>query len=382
MDESKLSESDVRDATKEVTARFGRPYWVRCVDEKRQPRELLEALGASGLLGLGVPEELGGQGGGLREQVALIHQLGLAGIPSYSFLVANFVRDTLLKYASAEQIATHVPMTMTGKTYTAFALTEQDSGTNAFAMKSRATLVGDEWIIDGRKCFITAAGEASQLMVVARTDSEGSSRSALSLFVTLLPCEGISFHPMRIDAGAPDVQYNVDFDRVRLPRSALVGELGEGTRYLFSALNAERILGAAMAVGLGDFALSKGVEYAKVRSPFGSPIGSYQAVSHLLARARIQLDAALSVLRECVDAHDTAQESSYLASAAKLLASEAANAAVDATIQVHGGWAFDRDLDIITMAETIRLFRVAPINNESVLNLVATSALGLPRSTS
>ena len=368
----------VRQATREVTKVYDRQYWMSCVREERQPMEFLKALGQSGLIGVGVPEELGGSGGGLHEQVELIYELGRAGIPSYSFLIGNFVRHTLIKHASQELVDAHVPRTLTGETYTSFALTEPDSGTNSFGIRTHADRDGDGWVINGQKCFITAFGEASQVMVVARTSPADAKRAELSLFMIDLPHDGVTYSRQRVSAAAPDHQYIVFFDNMRVPGSALVGEAGSGTKYLFEALNSERILAAAMSNGLGEFALMKGVEYAKVRAPFGHPIGSYQAVSHPLARAKIQLDASRALLQQFLDDRDRDDSRSYLASACKLMATESAMAALDATIQAHGGWAFDHDFDVITLSETFRLFRVAPINNESVLNLVATRTLGLP----
>ena len=298
-----------------MTAKYDRKYWTDCVKEARSPSEYLRALGDSGLLGLGVSESLGGSGGGLREQVALIDEIGRAGIPAYSFLVANFVRHTLIQHGSAEQVAVHVPRTMTGETYTAFALTEPDSGTNSFGLKTVAIRDGDEWVINGHKCFISSFGEASQAMLVARTSPPESARAELSLFMVELPTEGITFARQSITAGAPEYQYNVFLDDVRLPLSAVVGEPGHGTSYLFKALNSERFLGAAMAIGLGNFALQKGVDYAKTRAPFGSPLGSYQAVAHPLARAKVQLDAAHALLDSALGQLDRGEASDYVASA-------------------------------------------------------------------
>jgi alkylation response protein AidB-like acyl-CoA dehydrogenase len=370
----------VREATRGLTAQYDRAYWVKCIDESRQPVEYLKALGDGGLLALGVPDDLGGAGGGLREQIALLEELGRAGIPGSSFLIANFVRHTLIRHGSAEQVAKYVPPTLTGETFTSFCLTEADAGTNAFAMMTRADRDRDGWVINGQKCFITGFGEASQAMIVAKTSAPEDRRAELSLFMVDLPHPGITFARQRMSVAAPDNQYHVFFDDVRLPSNALVGNAGEGTSYLFNALNSERLLASGMLIGLGEFALQKGVAYAKTRAPFGEPLGSYQAVAHPLARAKVQLEAAAALLAKTLDDLDQpGAETTYGASACKLLASEAANLALDATIQVHGGWAFDLDLDVSTLLETLRLFRIVPINTESALSLVATSALGLPR---
>ena len=370
---------DVRQATREITKRFDRTYWVGCVDEQRQPMELLRALGDSGLLGLGVPPQHGGQGGGLLEQVALVEELGRAGLPSYSFLIGNFARHTVLRHGTDEQIRSFVPPTLTGATFTSFALTEPDAGTNTFAMRTTAERTATGWTINGQKCFITAAREASQMMVVARTDGERGSRDGLSIFILELPNDRIETTLQRIKAAAPDNQYIVFFDGVEVGDDALLGEQGAGARYLFDALNSERIIGAAMAVGLGHFTLDKGVLYAKERAPFGRAVGSYQAVSHPMARAHVQLEASRRMVYDAARGVDAGRDVAYESSAAKYLASEAANAALDVTIQAHGGWAFDYDYDVVTLYETLRLFRVAPINNDMVLNQVAEHVLGLPR---
>jgi acyl-CoA dehydrogenase len=149
---------------------------------------------------------------------------------------------------------------------------------------------------------------------------------------------------------------------------------------MFSALNPERILVAASTAGLGMYALTKASDYVRVRSPFGAPIGSYQAVQHPLARAYMQLQAARTMTFEAAAAYDCGEDPGLASNAAKFLASEAAHAAIDAAVQVCGGYAFDWDSDIMWMYENLRLRRVAPVNNEMIMNFVAEKALGLPRS--
>jgi alkylation response protein AidB-like acyl-CoA dehydrogenase len=184
---------------------------------------------------------------------------------------------------------------------------------------------------------------------------------------------------MNVDWVAPERQFAVRFDDVTVPADALVGPEGGGAAAMFESLNAERVVVSAWALGLGYLALERAVEYATQRAPWGPPIGSYQAVSHPLARARASLDAARAMTYIAAAKVDAGLPAGDAANVAKLLASEAADAAVDAAIQVHGGSGFDADMDVITLWPMIRVLRVAPLNNEMVLNYIAEHVLGLPR---
>jgi acyl-CoA dehydrogenase len=167
---------------------------------------------------------------------------------------------------------------------------------------------------------------------------------------------------------------------VLLAPDRLIGEDGEGFRYLFDALNPERVLAAAWAIGLGDFVLDKAVAYARDRAPFGTPIGAYQALQHPLAQARADLDAARLMMYTACRVFDEGGNAGYLANASKLLGSQAAVAACDHAIQTHGGYAFDQDYDVSTVWPAVRLLEIAPLNNEMILNYIGEHVLRLPRS--
>lgn len=371
----------ILDLVGRITRQYDRAYWRRCEVEGRIPQELSLALGESGLLGLGVPTQLGGMGGGMVDQVILVEALGRAGIPSFPFAVGNFARNLVMEHGNVDQIARFLPPTLSGATRTCFALTEADAGTNSFAMRTRAKPAEGGWRVNGQKVFISAAGESSQMLLVARTSAytKEAKTSGLSLLIVDPKSPGISMTPLNIHATPPETQYIVYFDDVFVPAENLVGEPGQGVRYLFGALNPERILCAAMAMGLGLFAIDKGVAYASVRAPFGTPIGTYQAVQHPLARAYIQLEAARLMTYEAAATVDRGGNAGQNSNAAKWLATEAANAALDATIQTHGGYAFDRDYDVVTLYEPLRQLRITPINNDIVLSYTAEHTLGMPR---
>jgi len=370
----------VRTATRSVIKKLGPKYWLKIIKENRDPWELMEELAAAGLLGVGLAEELGGSGGGIYEEATLMEELGTGGISQGYVIIPNFARRMVSKWGTPAQRDRFVAPSLTGKSHTSFAITEASSGTNAFAMRTRAERNGSGWVINGEKTYITNAGHASQLLLVARSGTDAQGRAELSLFIVDLPNPAVTMTPLDIRSSRPEIQYSVHFDNLKLPADAVVGEAGQGARTMFSALNPERILVAAGTIGMGMYALKKASDYVRERAPFGVPTGSYQGVQHPLARAYMALHAARSVTFEAAAAYDGGEQPGLASNTAKFLASEAAFAAIDSTIQVCGGYAFDWDSDIMWMYEHLRLRRVAPVNNEMVMNFVAEKALGLPRS--
>ncbi len=370
----------VRSVTRDVVKALGPRYWLTVLKQGREATEMLAEMAKAGLLGVGLPESLGGSGGGVYEEAVMIEELGRGGLPQGVVIVPNFARRMVARWGSPQQIERFIAPSLTGTSRTSFALTEAGSGTNAFAMRTRAEPSGNGWVVNGEKTYITNAGKATQMLLVARTGVASKGGAALSLFVVDLPNPAVSMTPMNIRASLPDIQYTVHFTDLHLPADAVVGQVGAGAKTMFTALNPERILVAAGTVGLGFNALNKAADYVRERAPFGRPTGSYQGVQHPLARAYMQLEGARAVVYEAATAEDTGRDAGMLSNTAKFLASEAAHAAVDAAVQVCGGYAFDWDSDIMWMYEHIRLRRVAPINNEMVMNFVAERALGLPRS--
>jgi acyl-CoA dehydrogenase len=367
-----------------VTARFDRAYYLACVQAKRFPDEMWSAMGEQGLLGLGVPEDLGGSGGGITDVVAAMEALSSAGTPVALYLLTAFAREAILRHGTDAQRAAFAAPTVTGEARICFAITEPDAGTNSFGMQtSLRPAPSGGFSLNGQKTFISGADAARHMMVVARSTPLGDvvdRRRGLTLAVVPVDAPGIELRPLNIELDLADRQFAVFFTDVRVTADQVIGEVDEGFTYLFDALNPERLLVSAWAIGLGDFALGKAVAYARERSPFGKPIGSYQGVQHPLARARARLDAARLMMYSAARTFEAGGRAGYLANAAKLLASEAAVDACDAAIQVHGGSGFDRDSDVITIWPVARLLRVAPINNEMVLNFIGEHELGLPRS--
>jgi acyl-CoA dehydrogenase len=345
--------------------------------------ELYDAMVAADLLAIGIPEELGGAGGGLSGCTAVMEALATAGIPPLQYSLTAFCREAILRHGSEEQIRDHVLTTITGQRRFCLGVTEPEAGTNSFAARTVAVGTEKGYRISGQKVFISAADEADHILLLARTAPPGEKvgrRTGFGLFVVDMATPGIELRRLDIEWHAPEYQFEVFLDDVEVPDDALVGEEGLGFDCLLACLNQERVTIAAWALGLGRFALDKAVEYAKVRAPFGRPIGAHQAVAHPLALAEAEMEAARQVMWSAAADYDSGKDAGATANMAKLLASRAALGAVEAAIQTHGGSAFVYETDVVTLWPMIRILQIAPLNNESVLNYISERVLGLPRS--
>jgi len=374
----------VHEATRGVTERFDRAYFLDCVHSHKFPDEMWAAMAEQGLLGLGVPEEYGGAGGGLVEVTAAMEALSMAGVPMATFLLTTFARETILRHGNDEQKTRFVAPTATGDEKMCFAITEPNAGTNSWRIETTA-LPNDagNYVLNGQKVFISAADASDRMMVVCRSTKRSEvedRRAGMAIVVVDLDSPGIELQHLDIAVEIADQQFAVFFTDVEVPAENLIGEPDQAFRYMFDALNPERMLTAAWAIGIGDFALDKAVAYTKERAPFGKPIGSYQALQHPMARVKARLDAARVMMYTAARVFDAGGDAGYLANAAKLLGSEAGTDACDVAIQAHGGYAFDREFDVMTLWPLARVLRNIPINNEMVLNYIGEHVLGLPRS--
>lgn len=373
----------VQEATRGISEQYPRAYILDCIKQDRFPEEMWRALGEYGLLGLSIPERFGGSGGGLVEIVALGEALAMGGVPTLFLVVTGLGRVPIVRNGTPEQIAKYVTPTCDGSVKLCFAITEPNAGTNSFNMSSFAARDGDEWVLNGQKVFISGARDADIMLVIARTQkaSEVKHRTeGMSLFVVDMKSPGITLQLLNIQVETAERQYMVFLDNVRLPADALIGEAGKGAKLMFEGLNSERLLAAAAALGIGEYALKKAVAYSLDRKPFGKPIGSYQALQHRMALAKAELEAARLMTYHAAERFDAGEDAGAHANMAKLLASRAAVSAVEAAIQTHGGYAFDRDYDVVTLWPMVRLMEIAPINNEMLLNYIGEHVLGLPKS--
>jgi alkylation response protein AidB-like acyl-CoA dehydrogenase len=379
-----VEDQALRKTVAEIAGRFGGAYYAARAQAREPCTELWRALGEAGFIGVNLPEEYGGGGGGLAELAIVCEETAAQGCPLTLLLVSSGVSaEVLARYGSPQQKQRWLPGIAAGTSKMVFAITEPDAGSNTHKLSTTATRDGDGdgWVLRGTKYYISGVNEAEAILVVARTgvdDSTGHGR--LSLFVVPTDAPGLVARPLPVDVMLPERQFTLHFDDVRLGADAIVGAEGDGLRQVFHGLNPERITGAASGVGVARYALARAAEYARTRTVWDEPIGSHQGVSHPLAKAAIETELAALMTRKAAWQHDHGLSAGEAANMAKYAAAEAAIAAVDQAIQTHGGNGVSTEYGLIPLWGLARLLRIAPVNREMVLNYVATRTLGLPRS--
>lgn len=376
------SQAAVREICDAIIKRVDRAYVAECGRKNQFPQKLWDMWVDTGLLSMGLPEEYGGSGGSLKDIVLaldLLHQEALL-LP---IAVTNFMsREPIMHHASQAQKERYLPPTATGEEFFSFGITEADSGTNTFKIKTTAIRQPDgTFLLNGGKTYQTAFLESSHCLLVARTSPLDSAdrTHGISVFIVDTKLPGISATPMNIGMYLPEQQYQTYFDNVVLPADSLVGEEGKGLSILFSSLNSERLLVAAMNVGQADYVLKRAAEYAKVRAPFGVPIGSYQSIAHPMARAKTYVEAARLMMYQACDKHDRGESVGLDVNMVKILSSEAFKMAAEIAMTTFGGAGVDVSQDILPFYIAAQNNTVAPVNNQIVLSFIAEKALGLPK---
>jgi len=304
-----------------------------------------------------------------------------AGCPLLLLLVSAAICGEVIKrFGTEDQQDRWFPAMASGREKMVFAITEPDAGSNSHHITTTATRDGDEWVLAGTKYYISGVDEAPRMLVVARSATAADGRAEMSLFVVDTDAPGLTRQVIPVEVGAPEKQYQLFFDDVRVGSDRLVGEAGDGLRMVFSGLNPERITGAAIENGIGRYALRKAASYARDRRVWDQPIGAHQGVSHPLATAAINVELARLMTAKAAWLHDRGEAAGEASNMAKYAAAEAALAALDAAIQTHGGNGMASEYGLAHLWGMARLLRIAPVSREMILNHVAQHTLGLPRS--
>jgi alkylation response protein AidB-like acyl-CoA dehydrogenase len=366
----------LRDAVAAVTDKYGPGYFAERAAAHEPTTELWRDLGHHGFLGINFPEQYGGGGAGMVELAIVCEETAARGCPLLLLLVSSAISGELLaRHGSDEQRETWLPRMASGETKVVFAITEPDAGSNTRQITTTARRDGTDYLISGTKHYISGVDEAEAVIVVTRTAPE-----RLTLFLVPTDAPGLVAHPLPVGISVPEKQFTLHFDDVRVPAEALLGTEHEGFRQVFDGLNPERITGAAVCVGIGRHAVAKGADYARTRTVWGPPIGAYQAIAHPLAKAKIDVDLAAMMTTKAAWLYDQGLAAGEAANIAKYAAAEAAVAAVDHVIQVHGGNGLSAEYGLLPQWGLARLLRIAPVSREMILNYVAQHSLALPRS--
>jgi acyl-CoA dehydrogenase len=291
---------------------------------------------------------------------------------------------TLTRFGSETAKAELLPALVSGKLKFAMALTEPDSGTNTLALRCVARAEGDGWRLNGQKIWITCVAEADKLLVVARTtpaESAGGKTRGISLFLIDRDRKGLTHTAIEKVGTNTLPSSTIFFDDVRVEPHELIGTLDGGFRELLDVLNTERIVTAAGLVGTADLALRLGVSYSRDRKVFGkTPIGSYQAIQFPFAEAKIYAEHARLMNYKAASLYDQGLPYGSEANMAKWLAGHAAALATDRAMQTMGGMGYSKEFHVERLWRDARLFRIAPVSEEMVLNFVAQHDLEMPRS--
>ncbi|CUR54893.1 Acyl-CoA dehydrogenase [metagenome] len=377
---------ELRRQVSRLAAKYGRDYFTTQARSGGKTTDLWLEVAKNGYLGVNIPEEYGGGGGGIGDVAAVCEELAAQGCPLLMMVVSPAICGTVIaRFGTEEQKQRWLPGLADGTATMAFAITEPDAGTNSHAITTTARRDGDEWVLNGRKIYISGVDEAENVLVVARAEDARTGKLKPCLFVMPTDASGLEFHPIAMEIVSPEKQFSVFIDDVRLPADALVGDPqlpDAGLVQLFAGLNPERIMAASFATGLARFALEKATAYAKERTVFQGPIGAHQAIAHPLAQSKIEIELARLMTQKAAALCDAGDDlaAGEAANMAKYAAAEAACDAVDRAVQTHGGNGITQEYGMAGLLVAARAGRIAPVSREMILNFVSMHSLGLPKS--
>ena len=379
------SYGEVREEVAKLCAQFPGTYW-QAKDEKRAyPQEFVQALTDAGYLSVLIPEEYGGAGLPLDAAAAILEEIQQQGCNAGACHAQMYTMGTLLRHGSDEQKQQYLPQIASGKLrLQAFGVTEPTSGTDTLSLKTTAVRDGDEYVINGQKLWTSRAEYSDLMILLARTTpkEEAHKRTAgLSVFILDMAAakdNGLTIRPIKTMMNHNSTE--VFFDNVRISAKNLIGEEGEGFKYILSGMNAERILIAAECIGDAKWFIDKASAYASDRSIFGRPIGQNQGVQFPIAKAYAQMRAAELMVHDAIAKYESGENCGAEANMAKMLAADASWAAGEACVQTLGGFGFAAEYDVERKFRETRLYQVAPVSTNLILSYISEHVLDLPRS--
>ncbi len=373
----------LRAAVADLAGSYGWAYTQQKARAGQHLDELWRDAGKAGFLGVNIPEEYGGGGAGIYELSLVLEELGAAGCAMLMMVVSPAICGTILaRYGTDAQKKSWLPGIADGSRIMAFGITEPDAGSNSHKIQTTGRKDGAEWVVSGRKVFISGVDAADAVLIVGRTEDAKTGKLRPALWMVPTDAKGFEYTPIQMDLVSADKQFQLFLDDVHLPADALVGEEDAALSQLFAGLNPERIMASALASGIGRYALEKGTAYAKERAVWGQPIGAHQGIAHPLAQAKIELELARLMMQKAATLYDAGDDmgAGEAANMAKYAAAEASIRCVDQAIQTHGGNGMASEYGLGHLLAVARTARIAPVSREMVLNFVAQFSLGLPKS--
>jgi acyl-CoA dehydrogenase len=377
---------EIRDAVRQLCLKFDGAYWRQLDRDRAYPSEFVKALTDAGWLAILIPEQYGGAGLGISAAAAVLEEIHAAGCNAAACHAQMYIMGTVLRHGSNEQKQRYLPRIATGELrLQAFGVTEPTSGTDTLSLRTTAVKKDNStYVVNGQKVWTSRAEHSDLMLLLARTtpkDQVKKRTEGLSVFLVDMRAalgKGLTIRPIRTMMNHNSTE--VFFDNMEVPAESLIGTEGEGFRYILSGMNAERVLIGAESLGDARWFIERATAYAKSRVLFGRPIGQNQGVQYPIARAYVQYTAAELMVRKAASLYESGIPNGEEANVGKMLASEAAWAAAEMCVQTHGGFGFAEEYDIERKFREARLYTVAPISTNMILNYVAEHVLDLPRS--
>ena len=376
---------DIRDAVRALCAEFPDEYHRKIDESRAYPEEFVDALTKAGWMAALIPEEYGGSGLGLTEASIIMEEINRSGGNSGACHGQMYNMNTLIRHGSEEQRRKYLPRIASGELrLQSMGVIEPTTGTDTTKIKTTAVRKGDRYVINGQKVWISRVQHSDLMILLARTTplSEVSKKTeGLSIF--LVDVKEAMAKGMQVRPILNMVNHETNelfFDNLEIPAENLIGDEGQGFKYILTGLNAERTLIAAECIGDGYWFIDRVTKYVGERVVFGRPIGQNQGVQFPIAEAYIEVEAANLMRFEACRLYDAHENCGAQANMAKYLAAKASWEAANACLQFHGGFGFACEYDVERKFRETRLYQVAPISTNLILSYVAEHVLGLPRS--
>jgi len=371
----------ILDAVAKVAGNFGHKEFMKAARKGDDATGLWQGLAQNGFIGISVPEEFGGGGQGVKALALVLEETAAQGCPMMNMVAFSVYCSVLVHHGSPEQQKAWLPGLCDGSKRMAFAVTEPNAGTNTHNLQTKAEKHGNGWKLNGTKYYITGVDVAEGILVVARTGEDPvTGRGKLSLFIVPADAPGLTKTVIETDINTPDRQYTLFFEDVIVPADAMVGSEGDGLKVVFSGLNAERIIVAALCNGMARYAIDKAATYARERTVWKAPIGTHQAIAHPLAEAYARLQVSLLTTARAAEMYEAGEDAGEASNIAKFMAADMAVFALDRAIQTHGGNGMAQEYGLADLWFIARVQQIAPVSREMTLNYFAAHSLKLGRS--
>jgi acyl-CoA dehydrogenase len=381
--------AELRCAVRTLCEQFGEEYWQQRDRNREYPEEFVDTLTKAGYLSALIPTEYGGLGLGITEAAIILQEVNRSGGHAAACHAQMYTMGALLRHGSEAQKQRYLPEIASGNLrLQAFSITEPDAGSNTPDITTFAAKDGEGYVVTGHKNWTSRIEQSDLLMLLARTEKRpedpAQRTNGISLFlVDLRDVRATAPQTLVVEPVRTMFNYatnQVWYKQMRIPASALIGQEGNGFRYVIDGWNAERILLASEAIGDGYWFLKTAIRYANDRTVFGHAIGANQGVQFPLARAYTQVLAADMMRNRAAELFDAGENCGAEANAAKLVASEASWQAGNVCLDTHGGYGFVDKYNVERKFRETRIYQVAPVNNNMILAFLGQHVLGLPRS--